>query len=180
MIKIYSFEPHYFNNNGDQGNLEVIAQQLSKQNKKHKLVGSPESADFVLIGDCSNAVLEEFSKTLSKLRKLIAKRWEKGQPTLLVGSAYEFFAAELGLEAKLVQRESKFVTSSEGYFGYRNSDKDLPVCLVQGSFIATSLFGPILAKNPQLLEKVLRDLGADLRLSAEALVWIEAIRSKNG
>lgn len=180
MIKIYSFEPYYFNNNGDQGNIEVLVQQLGKQNKKYKIVDEPESADFVLIGDCSNAVLEEFSKPLSKLRKSISKRWEKGLPTLLVGSAYEFFAAELGLEPKQVQRESKFVTTGDGHFGYRNSDKDLPACLVQGSFIATSLFGPILAKNPQLLEKVLKDLGADLNLSAEALGWIEAIRSKNG
>lgn len=180
MIKIFSFEPFYFNNNGDQGNIEVLVQQLGKQNKKYKMVNEAESADFVLIGDCSNAVLEKFSKPLSKLRRSIAKRWEKGLPTLLVGSAYEFFASQLGLEPKQVQRESKFVTTDEGYFGYRNSDKDLPVCLVQGSFIATSLFGPILAKNPKLLEKVLKDLGADLSLSAEALGWIEAIRSKNG
>lgn len=180
MIKIYSFEPFYFNNNGDQGNIEVLVQQLDKQKKKYKMVSSPDSADFVLIGDCSNAVLEEFSKPLSKLRKLISKRWSKGLPTLLVGSAYEFFASELGLEPKPVQRESKFVTTSDGYFGYRNSDKDLPVCLVQGSFIATSLFGPILAKNPPLLETVLKDLGTELSLAAEAIDWIEAIRSKNG
>lgn len=180
MINIYSFEAAYFNNNGDQGNIEVLAQQLSKQKKKYKMVSSPESANFVLIGDCSNAVLEEFSKPLSKLRRVISKRWEKGLPTLLVGSAYEFFSSELGLEPKQVQRESKFVTTSDGHFGYRNSDKDLPSCLVKGSFIATSLFGPILAKNPQLLEKVLRDLGAEISLSADALEWIETIRSKNG
>ena len=98
----------------------------------------------------------------------------------MVGSAYEFFAAEMGLSPKVVKRESKFVTSSEGYFGYRNSDKDLPVCLVKESFIGTTLFGPVLAKNPQLLERVLNAVGAELNLSAQALEWIEIIRSKSG
>ena len=180
MIKIYSFEPIYFNNNGDQGNVEVLVHQLSQQGKKFKIVASVEKADFVLIGDASNAVMERYSKELGKLRKTIAQRFAQGLPTLLVGSAYEFFAAEMGLSPKVVKRESKFVTSSEGYFGYRNSDKDLPVCLVKESFIGTTLFGPVLAKNPQLLERVLNAVGAELNLSAQALEWIEIIRSKNG
>ena len=180
MIKIYSFEPIYFDNNGDQGNVEVLVHQLSQQGKKFKIVASAEKADFVLIGDASNAVMERYSKELGKLRKTIAQRFAQGLPTLLVGSAYEFFAAEMGLSPKVVNRESKFVTSSEGYFGYRNSDKDLPVCFVKESFIGTTLFGPVLAKNPQLLERVLNAVGAELNLSAQALEWIEIIRSKNG
>jgi CobQ-like glutamine amidotransferase family enzyme len=180
MITIYSFEPFYFNNNGDQGNIEVITQQLSQQNLKFKLTSDPSTADFLLIGDCSLAVLQEFSKPLARLRKIIAKRWAKGLPTLLVGSAYEFFAAELGQNPQTVRRDSKFVTTSEGYFGYRNSDKNLPVCLVRGSFIATSLFGPVLAKNPQLLDNILQSLGAKLQISAQAVQWIGTIRSKSG
>lgn len=179
MIQIYTFEPFYFNNNGDQGNIEVITQQLSQQNMKFKLSSNPKGADFVLVGDCSQAVLERFSKQLAGLRKEIAKRYEKGLPTLLVGSAYEFFASDVGLVSQLVERESKFVTTKEGYFGYRNSDRDLPACLVKGAFIATSLFGPILAKNPQLLENVLAALGGRMILSDQAKKWIEAIRSKN-
>lgn len=180
MIKIFTFEPFYFNNNGDQGNIEVISHQLSQQGKKFKMVDSAGEADLVLIGDCSQAVLEEFSGQLSKLRKVIAKRFANGLPTILVGAAYEFFAPELGLEARITERESRFVTDEVGHFGYRNSDKDLPVCLVQGSFIATSLFGPVLAKNPKLLETVLDSLGAKMSMSAQALGWIETIRSKNG
>ncbi len=180
MINLYSFEPFYFNNNGDQGNLEVIANQLTQQGIKFKMTTAISDADFVLIGDCSQAVLEQYSKSLAKLRKTIANRHAKGLATLLVGSAYEFFASDLGLVSKPVARESKFVTTSEGYFGYRNSESDLPVCFVEGAFIATSLFGPVLAKNPQLLEKVLKSMGAELKLSAQALDWIGAIRSKNG
>ena len=180
MIRVFSFEPNYFDNNGDQGNVEILLHQLAQQGKKFKLVTEAEKADFVLIGDASNAVMEKYSKQLAKLRKTIAQRFAQGLPTLLVGSAYEFFAAEMGLTPKVVKRESKFITTSEGYFGYRNSDKDLPVCLVKDSFIATSLFGPVLAKNPQLLARVLKAVGAELKLSAQALEWIEIIRSKNG
>ena len=180
MIKIFSFEPMYFDNNGDQGNVEILLHQLSQQGKKFKIVASAEKADFVLIGDASNAVMDRYAKDLAKLRKTIAQRFTQGSPTLLVGSAYEFFAAEMGLSSNVVTRESKFVTTSEGYFGYRNSDKDLPVCFVNGSFIGTSLFGPVLAKNPRLLERVLNAVGAELKLSAQAREWIEIIRSKNG
>ena len=180
MIKIFSFEPMYFDNNGDQGNVEILLHQLNQQGMKFKNVASAEKADFVLIGDASNAVMDKYAKELAKLRKTIAQRFAQGQPTLLVGSAYEFFAGEMGLSSNVVKRESKFVTTAEGYFGYRNSDKDLPVCLVNGSFIATSLFGPVLAKNPLLLEIVLNAVGAELKLSAQALEWIEIIRSRNG
>lgn len=179
MIKIFTFEPMYFDNNGDQGNIEILIHQLGQQGRKFKFVTTAEKADFLLIGDASHAVMERYSKELARLRKTIAQRFAHGLPTLLVGSAYEFFATELGLSAQVVKRESKFVMTSEGYFGYRNSDKDLPVCFVKGSFIATSLFGPVLAKNPQLLEKVLGAVGAELKLSPEALEWIQAIRSKN-
>jgi CobQ-like glutamine amidotransferase family enzyme len=180
MIKIFTFEPEYFNNNGDQGNLQVITALLEQQKKKYKFVTTAKEADFVLIGDCSLASLEHFDKQLGKLSKLVADRYSKGLPTLLVGNAYEYFAPQFGLTLNRVKRESRFVTTAEGHFGYRNSDNDLPVCLVNGAFIATSLFGPVLAKNPQLLTLTMSALGAAARLSEQALGWIEAIRSKNG
>jgi CobQ-like glutamine amidotransferase family enzyme len=180
MIKLYSFEPFYFNNNGDQGNLDVVKNQLQKQNIKFKIVASPADADFVLIGDCSEAVLNHYEKQLTKLRKLIAIRYEKGLPTLLVGSAYTFFAPNLGISQEPTKRESKFVTTPDGYFGYRNSDNNLPICTVKGAFIASSLFGPLLAKNPQLLGVVLEKLGAKIVLPAQVTSLIETIRSQFG
>lgn len=180
MIKIFTFEPEYFNSNGDQGNLEVITALLTQQKMKYKFVPTAKEADFVLLGDCSLASLENFEKQLGKLRKTVAARFSDGLPTLLVGNSYEFFAPEIGLTVKRIPRESKFVTTPEGHFGYRNSDNDLPICLVNGAFIATSLFGPVLAKNPQLLSLVMSSLGAKMKLSEEVLGWIEAIRLKNG
>lgn len=180
MIKIFTFEPEYFNNNGDQGNLEVLTAQLEQQNMKYKFVADAKEVDFMLIGDCSLASLDHFERQLGKLRKIVADRYSKGLPTLLVGNAYEYFAPQLGLTVNRVKRESRFVTTSEGHFGYRNSDNDLPICHVSGAFVATSLFGPVLAKNPQLLSLIMSSLGTAAQLSEQVLGWIETIRSKNG
>ena len=180
MIKLFSFEPYYFNNNGDQGNLEVVEFLLTEQGIRFKESVTIEDADFVLIGDASKAVMEEYSKQLGKLHKPIAARYKQGLPTLLVGSAYEFFAETLGLQYRQQTRESKFVTTQDGYFGYRNSDKTLPACFVKDAFVATSLFGPVLIKNPELLERIITGLGGKLRLPKTIIELIETIRSQNG
>lgn len=178
MIKIFSFEPNYFNNNGDQGNIEVLASLLKSQGVRYAQAKSITEADFVLIGDASLAVMKHFDKQLGALRKQIAKRFESGRPTLLVGSAYEFFARDLGVEKKSRERYSGFIKTPEGYFGYQNSDLDLPAVLARGAFIATNLFGPVLAKNPRLLERVASELGADAKLPEQVEKWIEKIRSR--
>jgi CobQ-like glutamine amidotransferase family enzyme len=179
MITYFTFEPDYFNNNGDQGNIEVLLHFLKHSGQKVKRVDSPKDADFVLIGDGSLAVVEHFSKKLGALRNEIKKRFDAGKPTLIVGSSFEFFAEQLGLSAEKTARKSGFVRTAEGYFGYRNSDSNLPEVLVKGSFIATKLFGPVLAKNPQLLKLQMDALGAEFVMSDEIARWIEIIRQKS-
>jgi hypothetical protein len=51
-------------------------------------------------------------------------------------------------------------------FGYRNSEavEDL---FVSGAFVSTTLFGPVLAKSPELLDLVLDRLGVSDPLPAE-------------
>ena len=179
MITYFTFEPEYFNNNGDQGNLEVLLNFLKRSGHSIKRVDSPKHADFVLIGDGSVAVVQHFSKKLGVLRSEIKKRFDAGKPTLIIGSSFEFFAEQLGLNSVKTARKSGFVRTAEGYFGYRNSDSNLPEVIVKGSFIATKLFGPVLAKNPQLLKLQLDALGAEFLMSDELASWIEIIRQKN-
>ena len=179
MITYFTFEPEYFNNNGDQGNIEVLLHFLKRSGQKVKRVDSPKDADFVLIGDGSLAVVEHFAKKLGALRNEIKKRFDAGKPTLVVGSSFEFFAEQLGLSKEKTSRKSGFVRTAEGYFGYRNSDSNLPEVVVKGSFIATKLFGPVLAKNPQLLKLQMDALGAEFVISDELASWIEIIRQKS-
>lgn len=174
MISIFSFQPELFNNNGDQGNIEVLTAELTKCGEEFKFVESFSTADFALIGDASRAVMKHFALELEGLRPAILKRFQSGQATLLVGSAYEFFASDLGLGCNQIARRSEFVNGD--YFGYRNTDRDLPAVTRNGAFFATSLFGPFLAKNPQVLIQVLSSLGVVAELDSEKLNWIQKIR----
>jgi hypothetical protein len=96
----------------------------------------------------------------------------------LVGSSYEFFAKDLGLELRQVTRKSEFVNGE--YFGYRNTEYDLEPVTRNGLFVATSLYGPFLAKNPGYLSELLIGLGANPKLKPERLMWIEKIREVSG
>lgn len=178
MITVFSFHPEHFNNNGDQGNLEVLTQELNSRGSGVAQTIDISAADFVLIGDASFAAIEHYSSELETLRPLVSERFQSGRPTLIVGSSYEFFAHSLGLSAHQVQRKSEFAEAS-GYFGYRNTDSDLPIVTRNGLFVATSLFGPLLAKNPQLLAEFLVEFGVEAELSDKRLAWIEEIRRRS-
>lgn len=183
-VSLVSFAAEHFNNNGDQGNITVLEFHLRNSgfSVEHLGQSQADSADFLLVGDCSRAALRFYKPGLDALLPALRKRLEGGKPTLLVGSSYEYLSAELGLGiSKTVQRVSDFVsTQAEGFsvLGYCNSDTDLPVVQIHGAFIATKLFGPVLALNPELLELVLSRLGAQLKLSVEMSEDITQIRKQ--
>jgi hypothetical protein len=84
----------------------------------------------------------------------------------LVGRAYEYFAPLLGIDLIHGDRESRFVSLrvlDQEVFGYHNSTVLEPRLQLTGSFIGTTLFGPLLAKNPMVLKMVLSSLGVDLQ-----------------
>jgi len=178
VIKTFAFMPEHFNNNGDQGNIEVLAAELSAAKATHKFIGEIERADFVLFGDASRAAIRHYESELKVMRPLVRERFSKGLATLLVGSCYEFFAGDLGLELRKVTRRSEFVAGE--YFGYRNTEYDLAPVTRNGLFVATSLYGPFLAKNPSYLSELLVGLGAKPELLPERLSWIEKIREVSG
>ena len=166
MIKLSSFKPELFDNNGDQGNIAVITAQLSALNVEFEIASDHQNSDFLLVGDCSIAVLNHFEAELSELLETIKARLVAGKPTLLVGRSYEFFAPLLGIDLKQGERESKFVSlrvlDSE-VFGYHNSTVVEPRLHISGSFIGTTLLGPLFAKNPQLLKVIVGSLGIELK-----------------
>ena len=169
MIKIYSFQPTLFNNNGDQGNVEVLKALLDRAYAAWA-DSSLEEADFVLVGDCSIAVIEQYKEELLGLIGHLRTRLESGLPTLLVGRSYELLAPHLGLSLQHGERVSKFVIESSGeveVFGYHNSEVISPRLFVSGNFIGTTLFGPLLAKNPAITEGIVRSLG----ISLESEFW---------
>ena len=84
--------PEHFNNNGDQGNIEVLSTELKAAKVEHAAMDKIEEADFVLFGDASRAAMRHYESELEGYRPLIRDRFSEGLATLLVGSCYEFFA----------------------------------------------------------------------------------------
>ena len=171
MIKLATFLPTYFNNNGDQGNIEVLAKQLEWRGVQYSVTSNElKDSDFLLVGDGSRAVMREFKSELAAITDVVAERLSSGKATLLVGSAHEFFCSRLpGLpELKYAPRVSENSQVSSGglrVFGYRNNEIDNDLFIEQ-AFISTSLFGPILAKNENLLNIVLTSMGVTTELPA--------------
>lgn len=187
MIKLATFMPTYFNNNGDQGNIEVLAKQLEWRGVQCSVTFTElKDSDFLLVGDGSRAVMREFKSELAAITDLVDERLSKGKATLLVGSAHEFFCSRLpGLpDLKYAPRVSEHREVGSGdlsVFGYRNNEIDIDFFIEQ-AFISTSLFGPILAKNENLLNIVLNSMGVNTELPAVhqsrlALV-LQGVRSK--
>lgn len=170
MISLSSFEPELFNRNADQGNLQVLRKQLQwrgvefEEQREFNI-----EADFVLIGDAFNAVTKHYQGQLLELVPMLEKRLELGRPTLLVGSSYEFFLGAVhGLPTTTRgERRSEFRKVSYGdlsAFGYRNTDLSGQDLFARGAFIGTTLFGPVLAKSPDLLNTILDGLGVEAKL----------------
>ena len=173
MTTAYSFRPEYFNNNGDQGNIEALEHfTLSKF-----APGEIDNADLVLIGDASRAAMREFSNELESLTEPLQRRLDTGAPTLIVGSSYEFFCPRLNGMPKLAfgPRVSEFRTIEAFGMqvkGYRNSEVQNEDLFVKGLFVGTTLFGPVLAKNLKLAQKFATGLGLEISVSDEVKQWI--------
>jgi CobQ-like glutamine amidotransferase family enzyme len=187
MIKLATFMPTYFNNNGDQGNIEVLTKQLEWRGVQYSVTSTElQDSDFLLVGDGSRAVMREFKSELAAITELVAERLRTGKATLLVGSAHEFFCSKLpGLpELKYAPRVSEHREVGSGdlrVFGYRNNEIDVDFFMEQ-AFISTSLFGPILGKNEKLLNIVLTSMGVTAEIPAvyqsRLVPVLQGVRSK--
>jgi CobQ-like glutamine amidotransferase family enzyme len=179
--------PTYFNNNGDQGNIEVLSKQLQWRGVQYSVTTAAlQDSDFLLVGDGSRAVMREFGSELDAITELLAERLRTGKSTLLVGSAHEFFCSRLpGLpelgNAPRVSEHREVSSGGLSVFGYRNNEIDNDLFIEQ-AFISTSLFGPILAKNENLLNIVLNSMGVTSELptvhQSRLAPVLQGVRSK--
>lgn len=169
-MRLTSYRPEFFNNNADQGNLLVLQRQLQWRGIASEVVPFDPRADFVLLGDGSRAAMRHFESELIELVPALQSRLERGLPTLLVGSMHEFLLPlVIGKQLERGNRSSEFRTvNADGVsaYGYRNTDVLLDL-FVSGAFISTTLFGPVLAKSPELLNLVLEAMGVKDPLAPE-------------
>lgn len=175
MIKLASYRPEFFNNNGDQGNLEVLAAHLKAVGASFEISDDLVGSDFLLIGDSSIAAHDHFESELSALLSELRVRLLAGKPTLLVGRSWEYFSPMLGVELSHGERASKFFevkVSEHDVLGYHNSTVVEPKFFISGAFLGTTLFGPLLAKNPSVLKLI----GLSLGVNFEGKFFEESVR----
>jgi CobQ-like glutamine amidotransferase family enzyme len=162
MINLFSVFPSQLNLDGDQGNLLALKKYLVAagfEASVHKLSPDvrPRDAHFVLFGHGSLAAMESIDVSLGQLD------WPGllESPGLAVGSAFEYLSRRsiVSQVLKPQERESSFQVEAFGnqtVLGYRNTDSGLPNLVINGQWICTMLHGPVLAKNPILLDKAAR------------------------
>ena len=118
--------------------------------------------DFIFIGHGSvaawSAIHSEFDAIAPTLRSLL----DGGTPGLAISTGFEELVRTnvfTGLEATtMATRTSKFEVYKDGdneVLGYLNTDVNLPLITRKANFIGCMLHGPVLAKNPELLDEVL-------------------------
>ena len=163
MIRISSFRPEHFDNNGDQGNIEALRYCLNSQQIEHLVTDQiSQEDDLVLVGDASIAAINHYEVELLDLVPLLTSRLADGRATLLIGRSYELLAPHLGIQLQLGARSSEFMkvpTDFGEVIGYHNSELVEPRFFSNENFLGTTLFGPVLAKNPQLLKRIASALG---------------------
>jgi hypothetical protein len=113
-----------------------------------------QGVHFVLLGHGSLAAMQSIDGSLK------AMDWSTIMqiPGLAVGSGFEYLSRESLVAQKIVigDRDSEFQVETLGALqalGYRNTDSGLPNLAVNEQWICTMLHGPILAKNPALLDR---------------------------
>jgi lipid II isoglutaminyl synthase (glutamine-hydrolysing) len=172
LIKLGTIFPNQLNLDGDQGNLLALKRYLTAAGFQVDVqVVSPDISssdlDFVLFGHGSLAACESLASKLDELDWLALLK----VPGLAVGSGFEYLSRN-SIVPQMVQpgeRESAFQVANLGnleVLGYRNTDSGLPNLSMNEQWICTMLHGPVLAKNPKLLDRA-----AKAAVAAAGLEW---------
>lgn len=171
MIRLGVLFPDHLNLNGDIGNIEVLARQLAwrgmacevirVEDEKHLSSG----LDFLLVGHGSTAAWQSIRLDMDSLAESLRKLITSGTPGLCVSTGFEELvrlSAINGLVSQAIpERVSKFVVHTDvigEVLGYLNTDLDLPLLHREAQFVCTMLHGPVLAKNPSLLQELLETI----------------------
>jgi CobQ-like glutamine amidotransferase family enzyme len=196
MIRLGALFPDHLNLNGDLGNLEVLSRQLGWRGVPNEIVPIRSLSDlnggfdFLLIGHGSIAAWADVKDDLLVMAPLLRELKQRGTPALAISSGFEELVrlsvfSPLSV-SKLAERVSKFEVVSDGdneLLGYVNTDTNLPAFYRSDSWIGSTLHGPILAKNPTLLNEILTTIASqsgielpEIRKSEKADLLVDLVR----
>jgi lipid II isoglutaminyl synthase (glutamine-hydrolysing) len=187
MIRLAALFPDQLNLNGDQGNLEVLTKQLKWRGVPSEVFAVRTVAeleqrfDLIFVGHGSiaawSSIDDEFHAMTPKLAQLI----RAGVPGMSISTGFEKLVESGVLTVPkiepLKERISKFEIFEDSHsevLGYLNTDVNLPVLHREQNWIASMLHGPVLAKNPALLNEALGNI------ASHADVEIPELKEKAG
>ncbi len=182
--------PNHLNLNGDLGNMTVLEHALRALGVTLKvttlLPGSESSRpDLILLGHGSVAAWNELKPSLSPLAPVLSEWLDAGSLLLAIGSGFEALHVKskdyLGSvpdisisisqafpKLRSKERVSKFILipAEENFLdhevlGYINSDTNAAALSLEGRVIGSMLHGPVLAKNPALVARIVEMLGVE-------------------
>jgi CobQ-like glutamine amidotransferase family enzyme len=171
LITLLSIFPEHLNLNGDQGNTVVLEAQLRWRGIEVQTVAAAKLADFdvkpdfILVGHGSAAAWDEIRSSFQQMVPRIAELVAEGIPLLAVSTGFQSLTSLFPDVDQLEfgERVSKFAVATienEEILGYVNTDTNLPMFAESGPAFGTTLHGPVLAKNPELLQRLLTLIGA--------------------
>jgi CobQ-like glutamine amidotransferase family enzyme len=163
-LKLAALYPQHLDLNGDHGNLLVLQKRLAWRGVASEIVAvtkatNLEDFDFLLLGHGSKDAWSDVMRIDPELILNVGKFARSGKPVLAISSGYEHLFEELETtEVGHGEHVSEFRKSNE-VVGYVNSSADLSELVILGQIVMTLFHGPVLAKNPELADKIIADAG---------------------
>lgn len=188
MINLGAFYSDSLDLNGDQGNLLALKRYLEAAGFEVSMQDLDASSPlgeihFLLLGHGSMAAMASVSVTLGTVDFAAIM---SNTPGLAVGSGFEFLSGGNLTKGKVAlgDRDSEFAVGELGAIsalGYRNTDSGLPNLELNGNWMCSMLHGPLLAKNPVLLDRAAKAAVAKAGLSwpsdkpAGLVAWVDML-----
>ena len=178
-IRLATLFPRDLNLNGDQANLLVLLKRLELRGISAQIVELTDTSNFhfdlVFLGHGSMAAWAEIDKHHPDLAAKLSEAREKGTFVFAVNSGYLKLASALELSSTPGKHRSEFVEVA-GNVGYLNSNVDIDLLSYSNSSLLTMLHGPVLVKNPELADRIIRDRGwADISIWNDKLERISQL-----
>jgi hypothetical protein len=165
VLKLGALYPKHLNLNGDHGNLLVLKKRLEGSGIDVETVAvddtsSLSSYDFILVGHGSQAAWLDIQARETRFVENVANYISSGGAALVISSAFDLLAMKVfGKSEGVGNHRSEFAETKDGIVGYLNTGSQEKQLIWQNNALFTLLHGPVLAKNPDLADQFIRQLG---------------------
>lgn len=180
-LKLAALYPEHLDLNGDHGNLLVLQKRLAWRGVSSDIVSVTQPTDlevfdFLLLGHGSKDAWAEVLRIDPELISKIGLLARDGKAVLAINSGYGHLVQEFDQkDLQYGQHVSEFQLVDD-VVGYVNSDLDLPAIQTFGNTVLTLFHGPVLAKNPELADMIVKQAGwCDVNLSSNELVTVSEL-----